>query len=65
MAYETCLEEDWKLFRKKVPQWQENYMERLLGGIPGDHQPGAAALRAILDAVSENAGGFYESRRAD
>ena len=31
MAYETCLEEDWKLFRKKVPQWQENYMERLLG----------------------------------
>lgn len=31
MAYETCLEKDWKLFRKKVPQWQENYMERLLG----------------------------------
>lgn len=31
MAYETCLEEDWKLFRKKVPQWQENDMERLLG----------------------------------
>lgn len=29
MAYETCLEEDWKLFRKKVPQWQDNYMERL------------------------------------
>lgn len=22
-------EKDWKLFRKKLPQWQENYMERL------------------------------------
>ena len=22
-------EKDWKLFRKKIPQWQEAYMERL------------------------------------
>lgn len=23
------LERDWKLFRKKIPDWQERYMERL------------------------------------
>ena len=23
-------ESDWKLFRKKLPDWQENYMERLI-----------------------------------
>lgn len=28
MAYE-CSESDWKLFRKKLPIWQENYMDRL------------------------------------
>ena len=22
---------DWKLFREKLPQWQESYMERLVG----------------------------------
>lgn len=26
----TCLESDWKLFRKRVPVWQERYMERLV-----------------------------------
>lgn len=26
----TCLESDWKLFRKRVPVWQERYMERLM-----------------------------------
>lgn len=25
----TISEKDWKLFRAKVPGWQENYMERL------------------------------------
>ena len=25
-----CLESDWKLFRKKLPGWQEAYMEKLL-----------------------------------
>lgn len=24
-----CNEKDWKLFREKVPGWQESYMERL------------------------------------
>ena len=23
-------EADWKLFKKKIPEWQENYMERLI-----------------------------------
>lgn len=22
-------EEDWKLFRKKIPEWQESYMDKL------------------------------------
>ena len=26
----TCLESDWKLFRKRVPVWQERYMGRLI-----------------------------------
>ena len=26
----TCLESDWKLFRKQTPVWQESYMERLM-----------------------------------
>ena len=25
-----CLESDWKLFRKRVPVWQENYMAKLV-----------------------------------
>ena len=28
--YCDCLESDWKQFRKKVPVWQETYMERLV-----------------------------------
>lgn len=28
--YSDCLESDWKQFRKKVPVWQETYMERLV-----------------------------------
>ncbi len=28
--YSDCLESDWKQFRKKVPVWQEAYMERLV-----------------------------------
>ena len=24
-----CSKEDWKLFRSKIPGWQEAYMERL------------------------------------
>lgn len=24
------VESDWKLFRKRLPQWQENYMEKLV-----------------------------------
>ena len=24
-------ESDWKLFKEKLPQWQENYMEKLIG----------------------------------
>ena len=34
-----CLESDWKLFRKKLPGWQEAYMEKLLD-----------EYRSILDA---------------
>lgn len=30
MNYFCPKESDWKLFRKLVPIWQENYMERLL-----------------------------------
>ena len=30
MVYSDCLESDWKLFRKKVPVWQETYMGKLL-----------------------------------
>ena len=26
----NCNESDWKLFRKKLPEWQEAYMERLV-----------------------------------
>lgn len=31
MSYDTTrpLEKDWKLFRKKLPKWQENYMDQL------------------------------------
>lgn len=31
MSYDTTrpLEKDWKLFRKKLPKWQENYMNQL------------------------------------
>ena len=25
-----CIESDWKLFRKRLPGWQENYMATLL-----------------------------------
>lgn len=25
-----CLESDWKLFRKRIPVWQENYMAKLM-----------------------------------
>lgn len=28
--YSDCLESDWKQFHKKVPVWQEAYMERLV-----------------------------------
>ena len=30
LMYGDCLESDWKQFRKKVPVWQEAYMERLV-----------------------------------
>lgn len=30
LMYSDCLESDWKQFRKKVPVWQEAYMERLV-----------------------------------
>ena len=26
----TFKESDWKLFRKRLPEWQENYMEKLI-----------------------------------
>ena len=29
MKVYTCSEKDWKLFREKVPGWQESFMERL------------------------------------
>jgi len=29
MKVNICKEKDWKLFREKVPSWQENYMEQL------------------------------------
>ena len=28
-------ESDWKLFRKKLPQWQEHYMQKLLNEYAG------------------------------
>ena len=34
-----CLESDWKLFRKRIPVWQERYMGRLM-----------EEYRAILDS---------------
>ena len=30
MNYDIPLESDWKLFRKKVPNWQEAYMDKLI-----------------------------------
>ena len=30
MEYEFYTEQDWKLFRKKLPDWQEAYMGKLL-----------------------------------
>lgn len=30
MSTNSYTESDWKLFRKKLPEWQENYMEKLL-----------------------------------
>lgn len=29
MQPKTFNEQDWKLFREKVPTWQENYMEKI------------------------------------
>ena len=29
METKTFNEQDWKLFREKVPTWQENYMEKI------------------------------------
>ena len=29
-AVETVNESDWKLFRSRLPEWQETYMEKLL-----------------------------------
>lgn len=29
MQIKTFNEQDWKLFREKVPTWQENYMEKI------------------------------------
>ena len=33
MGYDTMcpIEKDWKVFRKKLPEWQERYMDRLNG----------------------------------
>lgn len=33
MSYDTMrpLEKDWKLFRKKLPEWQEDYIAKLNG----------------------------------
>lgn len=30
MSGKSCAESDWKLFRKRLPGWQENYMQGLL-----------------------------------
>lgn len=29
MSEQGFTEQDWKLFRKKIPDWQENYMDKL------------------------------------
>ena len=33
-------ETDWQLFHKKLPEWQEAYMERLLAEYAEQHQTG-------------------------
>lgn len=44
----TCLESDWKLFRKRVPVWQERYVCRLM-----------EEYRAILDSEESSSEKFW------
>lgn len=44
----TCLESDWKLFRKRVPVWQERYMGRLI-----------EEYRAILESEESSSEKFW------
>lgn len=44
----TCLESDWKLFRKRVPVWQERYVGRLM-----------EEYRAILDSEESSSEKFW------
>ena len=44
----TCLESDWKLFRKCVPVWQERYMGKL-----------TEEYRAILDSEESSSEKFW------
>lgn len=44
----TCLESDWKLFRKRVPVWQERYMGRLM-----------EEYRAILESEESSSEKFW------
>ena len=44
----TCLESDWKLFRKRVPVWQERYVGRLM-----------EEYRAILDSEESYSEKFW------
>ena len=43
-----CLESDWKLFRKRIPVWQERYMGRLV-----------QEYRAILDSEKLSSEKFW------
>lgn len=47
---------DWKLFREKVPEWQEHYMEQLVKGYKSIKFVGEC-VRSFLGAGEENKAG--------
>ena len=50
-------ESDWKLFRKRLPGWQERYMERLIGEymeILGGEGPASERFWALEERIRED-----------
>lgn len=50
-------ESDWKLFRKRLPSWQESYMERLVGEymeVLGGEAPASEKFWALEKRIRED-----------